>query len=221
MTPWVYTGWPGPASTPNNGKHRNKGRNDDGSSQTGRAREPTSIWTANKFSPLGELPLAVRESGALFLGLTGSTAQCCKAAERPGGLAVWASATRLELNSYGQTNKQTSHKSKYQLKLFVTTILAKMNVVQAEDARSRAWPCSYERHVCEKLGFPLQESDVNRIHVALLRRDPRSKSGNQLESRAIAMVAACAVTPSYGASRHRSRTEICVFLHIHVTCVVA
>ena len=87
----------------------------------------------------------------------------------------------------------------------------------AEDA----WPCSYERHVCEKLGFPLQESDVNRIHVALLRRDPRSKSGNQLESRAIAMVAACAVTPSYGASRHRSRTEICVFLHVHVTCVVA
>ena len=62
-----------------------------------------------------------------------------------------------------------SHKSKYQLKLFVTTILAKMNVVQAEDARSRAWPCSYERHVCEKLGFPLQESDVNRIHVALLK----------------------------------------------------
>ena len=62
-----------------------------------------------------------------------------------------------------------SHKSKYQLKLFVTTILAKLNVVQAEDARSRAWPCSYERHVCEKLGFPLQESDVNRIHVALLK----------------------------------------------------
>ena len=30
-----------------------------------------------------------------------------------------------------------SHKSKYQLKLFVTTILAKLNVVQAEDARSR------------------------------------------------------------------------------------
>ena len=72
-----------------------------------------------------------------------------------------------------------SHKSKYQLKLFVTTILAKLNVVQAEDARSRAWPCSYERHVCEKLGFPLQESDVNRIHVALLRRDPRSKSAWQ------------------------------------------
>ena len=92
----------------NNGKHRNKGRNDDGSSPTGQAREPTSIWTANKFTPLGELPLAVRESGALFLGLTGSTAQCCKAAERPGGLAVWASATRLELNSYGQTNKQTN-----------------------------------------------------------------------------------------------------------------
>ena len=114
-----------------------------------------------------------------------------------------------------------SHKSKYQLKLFVTTILAKMNVVQAEDARSRAWPCSYERHVCEKLGLSPQESDMNRIHVALLRRDPRSKSGNQLESRAIAMVAACAVTPSYGASRHRSRTEICVFLHVHVTCVVA
>ena len=45
---------------------------------------------------LGELPLAVQDSEALFLGPTGSTAQCRKATERPGGLAVWASATRLE-----------------------------------------------------------------------------------------------------------------------------
>ena len=57
----------------------------------------TDIRTANKFAPLsrGTAP-AVQESGALFLGLTGSTAQSRKAAERPGGLAVWASATRLE-----------------------------------------------------------------------------------------------------------------------------
>ena len=62
-----------------------------------------------------------------------------------------------------------SHKSKYQLKLFVTTILAKLNVVQAEDARSRACHSSYERHVREKLALSPQESDMNRIHVALLR----------------------------------------------------
>ena len=96
MTPWVYTGWPGPASTPNNGKHRNKGRNDDGSMQPGRAGKGADIRAASKMTPLGKLPLAVQESGALFLGLTGSTAQCRKAAERPGGLAVWATATRLE-----------------------------------------------------------------------------------------------------------------------------
>ena len=37
----------------------------------------TDIRTANKFAPLsrGTAP-AVQESGALFLGLTGSTAQC-------------------------------------------------------------------------------------------------------------------------------------------------
>ena len=35
------------------------------------------------------------------------------------------------------------------------------------------------------------------------------------------MVAAHAVMPSYGASRHHNRAEICVFLHIDVIRVVA